>query len=45
MLIARDGKETPIDDSAAPIVDDQGRVAGVILVFRDVTEKRRAELS
>ena len=44
VLIARDGKEMPIDDSAAPILDDQGRVAGVILVFRDVAEKRHAEL-
>ena len=44
LLVARDGRETPIDDSAAPIVDDEGGVAGVILVFRDVTEKRRAAL-
>ena len=44
VLIARDGNEMPIDDSAAPILDDEGRVAGVILVFRDVTEKRLAEL-
>ena len=43
MLIARDGGETPIDDSAAPIIDDRGEVAGVVLVFRDVTERRRAE--
>jgi PAS domain S-box-containing protein len=31
VLIARDGKDVPIDDSAAPILDDQGCVAGVIL--------------
>jgi PAS domain S-box-containing protein len=42
VLIARDNSETPIDDSAAPIVDERGEVAGVVLVFRDVTEKRRA---
>ncbi len=42
VLIARDDKETPIDDSAAPIVDAHGEVSGVVLVFRDVTEKRRA---
>ena len=44
VLIARDGKEVPIDDSAAPILDDRGRVAGVILVFRDVDREaaRRA---
>src|ERR1700682_2338316 len=44
VLIAWDNKEIPIDDSAAPILDNQGRVAGVILVFRDVAEKRQAEL-
>jgi PAS domain S-box-containing protein len=43
-LIARDRREIPIDDSAAPIKDARGRVAGVILVFRDVSERRRAEL-
>jgi len=43
VLIARDGTERPIDDSAAPIKDAQGRVVGVVLVFRDRTERRRAE--
>jgi PAS domain-containing protein len=33
---------TPIDDSGAPIIDDRGRFAGVVLVFRDVTGRRRA---
>lgn len=42
-LIARDGSETPIDDSAAPICDEQGGVTGVILVFRDASGRRRAE--
>jgi PAS domain S-box-containing protein len=42
VLISKDGKEIPIDDSAAPIKDDQGDVIGVILVFRDVTERERA---
>jgi PAS domain S-box-containing protein len=44
VLLTRDGRQVPIDDSAAPIFDDQGLVSGVILVFRDVTEKRHAEL-
>ena len=35
--------ERPIDDSAAPIYDAQGLLLGVVLVFRDVTERRRAE--
>jgi len=42
MLVAREGTERPIDDSAAPIRDDRGRVHGVVLIFRDVTERRRA---
>ena len=42
-LIARDGSERPIADSAAPIRDEAGRVTGGVLVFRDVTEKARAE--
>lgn len=40
VLIARDGRETPIDDSAAPIRDRDGAVFGVVLVFRDATEQR-----
>ena len=43
VLIARDGTEVPIDDSAAPIKNDNGDILGVILVFRDVTERERAE--
>ncbi len=43
LLIAKDGTERPIDDSAAPICNVSGEVAGVVLVFRDITERRRAE--
>jgi len=43
MLISRDGTERPISDSAAPIADSAGQILGVVLVFRDVTEQRRAE--
>ncbi|MEW6297460.1 MAG: PAS domain S-box protein, partial [Thermodesulfobacteriota bacterium] len=43
VLLARDGTEYPIDDSAAPIRDAQGQLLGVVLVFRDITERRRAE--
>ncbi|MBI5648335.1 MAG: PAS domain S-box protein [Ignavibacteriae bacterium] len=42
LLIARDGSECPIDDSAAPIHDADGTLIGVIMVFRDVSEERRA---
>ena len=43
VLISRDGVERPIDDSAAPIRNPQGEIVGVVLVFRDVTERRAAE--
>jgi PAS domain S-box-containing protein len=43
ILIRRDGSELAIDDSCSPILDDVGRLAGAILVFRDVTERKRAE--
>lgn len=44
VLLARDGVERPIEDSAAPIRDRDGRTLGVVLVFRDVTESRRADV-
>lgn len=43
VMIARDGTEIPIDDSAAPIRGADGSVQGVVLVFHDVTERRKAE--
>lgn len=43
LLIGKDGTERPIDDSAAPIRNASGEVAGVVLLFRDITERRRAE--
>jgi PAS domain S-box-containing protein len=43
VLIGADGTERPIHDSAAPIRDDQGRLTGVVLVFRDDTERRDRE--
>jgi PAS domain S-box-containing protein len=45
LLIARDGSERPIDDSAAAIKDARGKVVGVVLIFRDITERRRAEMA
>ena len=42
-LISRDGTERPIADSGAPILSGDGRPAGAVLVFRDITEDRRAE--
>jgi PAS domain S-box-containing protein len=43
VLLARGGGEVPIDDCGAPIKDDQGSITGVVLVFHDITERRRAE--
>ncbi len=43
VLIARDGGEIPIDDCAAPILDDFGALTGTVLVFQDVTDRRRRE--
>ena len=43
LLIAKDQTERPIDDSAAPIRNAKGEVAGVVLVFRDITERREQE--
>ena len=44
VLIRRDGFECPIEDSAAPIHDRQGRVTGAVLVFRDVSAARAVSL-
>ncbi|MBW8332048.1 MAG: PAS domain S-box protein [Prolixibacteraceae bacterium] len=43
LLIAKDGTERPIADSGAPIRNKNGEIVGVVLVFRDQTEERRAE--
>jgi PAS domain S-box-containing protein len=43
VLIAADASERPIDDSGAPIRSRDGRIVGVVLVFRDVSERRHAE--
>jgi PAS domain S-box-containing protein len=42
-LIHKDGHAVPIEDSAAPIMDAAGRMIGVVLVFHEVTQKRRVE--
>jgi PAS domain S-box-containing protein len=43
LLTAKDGTERPISDSAALIRNDKGEVAGVVVVFRDTTERRKTE--
>lgn len=43
ILVKKDGTEIPIDDSGAPIRDENSTITGVVLVFRDITERRKAE--
>ncbi len=43
ILIGKNGKETPIDFSSAPIKDDNGEISGIVLVFRDIAEKLEAK--
>jgi PAS domain S-box-containing protein len=43
VLVARDGTEHAIDDSAAPIKDEHGNILGIVMIFRDVSEKRQGE--
>src|SRR5262249_8993867 len=43
MLVSRDGQLRPVEHSTAPIQDEGGRITGMVLVFRDVTERCRAE--
>ena len=43
LLVRRDGTEVSIDDSAAPIRSDDGKLIGIVLVFRDIAGRRAAE--
>jgi PAS domain S-box-containing protein len=43
LLLSRTGKKIPIDDSGAAIRDDTGDLIGAVLVFRDITERRKSE--
>jgi PAS domain S-box-containing protein len=43
ILLGKDGRETPIDDSGAPIRQSAGAVQGVVLVFRDCTEQKQSQ--
>ena len=42
-LVTTDGRATPIDDTTTPIIDEAGRTLGAVLVFKDVTERRKLE--
>jgi PAS domain S-box-containing protein len=43
LLVRRDGAELPIDDTGAPIRNEDGEIVGVVLVFRDVSDRKEAE--
>ena len=45
LLVRKDGTEVAIDDSGAPIKNKDGKLTGVVLIFRDITERRKAEES
>jgi PAS domain S-box-containing protein len=45
ILISKDGKEFHIDDSAAPILDVNARMIGIVLVFRDISERHASEVA
>ena len=43
VLVRRDGREIPVEDSAAPIKNPAGKIIGAVMVFHDVTERRQKE--
>jgi two-component system cell cycle sensor histidine kinase/response regulator CckA len=43
VLVAKDGREVPIDECASPIKDSWGKALGAILIFHDMTERRKAD--
>jgi PAS domain S-box-containing protein len=43
VLVQQDGREVPIDDSAAPIREPDGSLSGIVLIFRDISVRRRLE--
>ncbi|HTU24865.1 MAG TPA: ATP-binding protein, partial [Pirellulales bacterium] len=43
LLLSKNGKEWPIDDSAAPIADASGKIGGAVLVFREISSRKQQE--
>jgi PAS domain S-box-containing protein len=42
-LLARDGRELPLNDCGSPIIDESGGIIGAVIVFRDVSERRQIQ--
>ncbi len=45
LLITKNGTEVPFDDSAAPIRNEKQEISGVVLIFRDISQRRKSELA
>ncbi len=45
LMVNKSGQELPIDDGAAPILNDNGELLGAVMIFRDITERRKIENS
>ena len=43
LLVAKQGREIPVEETASPIKDSKGHVTDVVLIFRDISERRRTE--
>jgi PAS domain S-box-containing protein len=43
ILLRRDGIQVPIDDGASPIKDQAGKMTGVVLIFRDISQRKMTE--
>lgn len=44
ILIAKDGREIPVTDSAGPLLNQGGQVVGAVIIFRNVTEERETRM-
>jgi PAS domain S-box-containing protein len=42
-IVARDGREAPVEGSIGPIFDDEGNLSGALLVLRDISERQQLE--
>ncbi|HEY3135010.1 MAG TPA: PAS domain S-box protein [Blastocatellia bacterium] len=45
LMIARGGKEIPVEENASPLKDAAGNAVGEVLIFRDISERRKAEVA